>query len=77
MFFDRAELFVRSGAGGVGAVSMNGQRPVGGNGGAGGDVVLLCDGSLNTLGHLRGHGLASAFGAWEDFAGARRLLAVG
>jgi len=54
MFFDRAELFVRSGAGGVGAVSMNGQRPVGGNGGAGGDVVLLCDGSLNTLGHLRG-----------------------
>ena len=53
-FFDRAELFVRSGAGGKGAVAFRSRQPAGGNGGAGGSVFLVCDSSLNTLGHLRG-----------------------
>jgi len=54
LFFDRAELFARSGAGGMGAVGFRSRNPAGGNGGAGGDIFLVCDSSLNTLGHLRG-----------------------
>lgn len=54
LFFDRAELFIRSGAGGVGTIGWASQRPAGGSGGAGGSVYLECTESLNTLGHLRG-----------------------
>lgn len=54
LFFDRAELFVRSGAGGKGAVGFRSRKPAGGNGGAGGNVFLVCDSSVNTLGHFRG-----------------------
>lgn len=54
LFFDRAELFVRSGAGGLGTIGWASQRPAGGSGGAGGSVYLECSASLNTLGHLRG-----------------------
>jgi len=53
-FFDQADVFVRSGPGGAGAVAFVGKRPAGGSGGKGGDVVIECDGSLNTLGHLGG-----------------------
>eukprot|EP00316_Scyphosphaera_apsteinii_P020673 CAMPEP_0119331364 /NCGR_PEP_ID=MMETSP1333-20130426/80440_1 /TAXON_ID=418940 /ORGANISM="Scyphosphaera apsteinii, Strain RCC1455" /LENGTH=348 /DNA_ID=CAMNT_0007340953 /DNA_START=107 /DNA_END=1153 /DNA_ORIENTATION=+ len=54
LFFDRAELVARSGAGGKGAIAFCGKRPAGGSGGAGGTVSLECCSDLNTLGHLRG-----------------------
>lgn len=53
-FFDRAEIFVRSGAGGVGAIGFVGTRPAGGTGGAGGSVYLQCSDDYNTLSHLQG-----------------------
>lgn len=55
-FFDRAEVFVKSGAGGNGAVATQGtgNRPAGANGGAGGSVYIECCGDTNTLGHLQG-----------------------
>ncbi|MBG81217.1 MAG: GTPase ObgE, partial [Phycisphaerae bacterium] len=55
MLIDRAKIFVRSGKGGHGCVSMRREKyrprggPDGGDGGKGGDVVLLGDNSLNTL----------------------------
>ena len=55
-FFDRAEVFVKSGAGGNGAVATQGtgNRPAGADGGAGGSVWIECCGDTNTLGHLQG-----------------------
>ena len=53
-FFDRAEVFVRSGAGGEGAIGWNGKRPAGGSGGDGGHVYVECTDDYNTLGHLGG-----------------------
>ena len=53
-FFDRCEVFVRSGAGGEGAIGFNGQRPAGGSGGAGGSVMIECSDDYNTLAHLQG-----------------------
>ena len=53
-FFDRAEIFVRSGAGGVGAIGFNNNRPAGGSGGDGGSVYLECTADYNTLSHLQG-----------------------
>ena len=52
-FWDRTELFVRSGAGGDGAVAFVGRRPAGGSGGAGGSVVLEATDDVNTLAHLQ------------------------
>lgn len=53
-FFDRVEVFVRSGAGGDGAIGFVGQRPAGGSGGTGGSVFIECTGDYNTLSHLQG-----------------------
>ena len=55
-FFDRAEVYVRSGAGGDGAIGFVGRRPAGGSGGAGGNVYVECTEDYNTLGHLGGRG---------------------
>ncbi|MCA9538808.1 MAG: GTPase ObgE [Myxococcales bacterium] len=58
-FIDEAQIFVRSGAGGPGAVSFRREKyvprggPDGGNGGRGGDVLLVADANLATLLDLR------------------------
>src|SRR5512132_2803621 len=55
MFHDRATILVQAGAGGDGVVSFRREAhvpkggPDGGDGGRGGDVVLVCDGSLLDL----------------------------
>jgi GTPase len=52
---DKARIFVQAGAGGNGCLSFRREAhvprggPDGGDGGRGGDVVLLCDGSLRDL----------------------------
>ncbi len=57
---DRAKIWVEGGAGGNGCVSFRREAhvprggPDGGDGGHGGDVVLVCDGSKRDLGALRG-----------------------
>jgi GTPase len=54
-FLDEVKIFVRSGDGGNGAVSFRREKyvplggPDGGDGGRGGDVVLIADSHLNTL----------------------------
>jgi len=54
-FLDQAKIYVRSGAGGPGAVSFRREKyveyggPDGGNGGKGGDVVFEAVAGLNTL----------------------------
>ncbi|MBV8941744.1 MAG: GTPase ObgE [Solirubrobacterales bacterium] len=57
--FDRARIFVSAGRGGDGAVSFRREAhvprggPDGGDGGRGGDVVLVCDDSLRDLERFR------------------------
>lgn len=57
-FFDEATIFVRGGSGGQGSSTYQiGKRrsdgiPDGGNGGIGGDVIMVCDYTLNTLAGL-------------------------
>jgi GTP-binding protein len=59
MFIDRAKIHVQGGDGGNGVTAFRREKfvprggPSGGDGGRGGDVVLLADASLNTLLHLR------------------------
>src|SRR5690348_2628165 len=54
-FLDQAKIFIRSGAGGAGAVSFRREKfiefggPDGGNGGKGGDIVFEAVAGLNTL----------------------------
>jgi len=54
-FLDQAKIYVRSGAGGPGAVSFRREKyveyggPDGGNGGKGGDIVFVAVPGLNTL----------------------------
>ncbi len=54
-FLDQARVFIKSGAGGGGAVSFRREKyvefggPDGGNGGRGGDVIVECVDGLNTL----------------------------
>ena len=54
-FLDQAKIYIRSGAGGPGAVSFRREKyveyggPDGGNGGRGGDVVIEAVAGLNTL----------------------------
>ncbi|WP_368488529.1 GTPase ObgE [Clostridium sp. BJN0013] len=55
MFVDRAEVFVKSGSGGNGAISFRREKyvprggPDGGDGGKGGDVILIVDPEITTL----------------------------
>jgi GTPase len=68
VFHDRAKIHVRAGGGGNGVVSFRREAhvpkggPDGGDGGRGGDVVIVCDPSLRDL---------SAFRRGSHFAGAR------
>ncbi|HLV06278.1 MAG TPA: GTPase ObgE [Croceibacterium sp.] len=54
-FLDQAKIYIRSGAGGPGAVSFRREKfieyggPDGGNGGKGGDIVMVAVAGLNTL----------------------------
>ena len=58
--YDKAKIWVEGGAGGNGCVSFRREAhvprggPDGGDGGRGGDVVLVCDASKRDLGALRG-----------------------
>ena len=59
MITDKAEIEVRSGKGGDGCVSFRHEKyvpnggPDGGDGGCGGNVVLISDSALNNLGEFR------------------------
>src|SRR6185369_3224312 len=59
MFIDRAKIHVQAGDGGNGVTAFRREKfvprggPSGGDGGRGGNVILVADGSLNTLLHLR------------------------
>ncbi len=59
MFHDRATIHVRGGAGGNGVVSFRREAhvpkggPDGGDGGRGGDVIVVCDASLRDLASFR------------------------
>jgi GTP-binding protein len=58
--YDKAKIWVEGGAGGNGSISFRREAhvprggPDGGDGGHGGDVVLVCDASKRDLGALRG-----------------------
>src|ERR1044072_3483477 len=58
--YDKAKIWVEGGAGGNGCVSFRREAhvprggPDGGDGGHGGDVVLVCDTSRRELGAVRG-----------------------
>src|SRR5882672_11171291 len=61
MFIDHATIFIRSGKGGDGCVSLRREKyipkggPDGGDGGRGGDVILVADESVDTLLHFKNH----------------------
>jgi len=55
MFVDKAEIFVKAGKGGNGAVSFHREKyvaaggPDGGDGGRGGDIIIIADTNMSTL----------------------------
>lgn len=59
MFIDKAEINIKSGKGGDGAMSFRREKyvpnggPDGGDGGRGGDVIMLADASVNSLTSFR------------------------
>lgn len=61
LFIDRATIFIRAGKGGNGCCSFRREKyipkggPDGGDGGKGGDVVIVADPSYDTLIHLTQH----------------------
>jgi len=61
LFLDRATIFIRAGNGGNGAVSLRREKyipkggPDGGDGGKGGDVIIVGDPAHDTLLHLTHH----------------------
>ncbi len=82
MLYDRARVFVEGGRGGDGVVSFRREAhvpkggPDGGDGGAGGDVVLVCDPSRRDLAALR-HGRHLRAGRGGHGQGKRRHGARG
>ncbi len=66
MFVDNVKLRVKSGKGGQGCVSFRREKfvvkggPDGGDGGKGGDVIVVCDKNTNTLSHYKGRKLLKA-----------------
>jgi len=60
MFVDNVKLTVKSGKGGAGCVSFRREKfvvkggPDGGDGGKGGDVIVVCDKNTDTLSHFKG-----------------------
>jgi GTP-binding protein len=82
VFHDRARIVVRSGRGGDGALSFRREKyvprggPDGGDGGRGGDVVLVADPSLRDLSSLRGRRVFAA-GRGGHGRGARKHGADG
>jgi GTP-binding protein len=81
-FVDEAEITARSGAGGDGSVSFRREKfisrggPDGGDGGRGGDVILVGDRGMNTLQAFR-HRREVRAERGEDGAGRRRSGADG
>ena len=81
-FVDEAEITAQSGAGGDGCVSFRREKfvarggPDGGDGGRGGDVVLVGDRGMNTLQAFR-HRRELRAGRGEDGAGRRKSGADG
>ncbi|MFT8736850.1 MAG: GTPase ObgE [Zymomonas mobilis] len=85
-FLDQAKIYLRSGAGGPGAVSFRHEKyieyggPDGGNGGKGGDIVFEAIPGLNTLidfrytQHFRAPRGASGAGTNKTGAGAKDLV---
>src|SRR2546423_15347679 len=59
MFIDRVKIQIRAGHGGNGVTAFRREKfvprggPAGGDGGRGGDVLIIADLSVNTLLHLR------------------------
>lgn len=73
MFIDSVEILLQSGDGGKGAVSFRREKyvplggPDGGDGGRGGDVIIVCDNNAHTLAHFKGKKkLCAANGANGD-----------
>jgi GTP-binding protein len=66
VFLDEVSIRVRSGAGGSGAVSFRREKfvpkggPDGGDGGRGGDVILVATQGLNSLSHFKGRRMIAA-----------------
>jgi GTP-binding protein len=80
-FIDEVEIYVKSGNGGTGVASFRREKfiqfggPDGGNGGKGGDVIVVGDSGVNTLVNFRGRknyeGKDGERGAGSQMNGAR------